>query len=274
MHAGAGAYICGEETALLDSLEGRRGQPRLRPPFPAVAGLYACPTVVNNVESIASVPAICTTARTGSRRWAARSPPGFTLYSLSGHVTSPGQYEAPLGITLRQLLDMGGGMRAGPPAEVLDPRRLVDPDVHRRAPRRAARLRGVGAAGSMLGTRALQSSTRRPAWCGPSLRWTEFYAHESCGKCTPCREGTYWLVQMLRGSRPARAARPTSTSCSTSATTSSAGRSARWATARPARSCPRSSTSATSTSQHIDAAAAAPSTRPVDVHAVRPEVNA
>src|SRR5450830_1668020 len=111
VHAGAGAYICGEETALLDSLEGRRGQPRLKPPFPAVAGLYARPTVVNNVESIASVPSIVR----GGAAWftamgTARSA-GFGIFSLSGHVTRPGQYEAPLGITLRELLDMAGGMR-------------------------------------------------------------------------------------------------------------------------------------------------------------------
>src|SRR5690349_24187469 len=108
VHAGAGAYICGEETALLDSLEGRRGQPRLRPPFPAVAGLYARPTVVNNVESIASVPSI---VLNGAERFSSMGTPksaGFGLFSLSGHVTRPGQYEAPLGITLRELLDMAG----------------------------------------------------------------------------------------------------------------------------------------------------------------------
>src|SRR5215203_3161832 len=104
VHAGAGAYICGEETALLDSLEGRRGQPRLRPPFPAVAGLYACPTVVNNVESIASVPALILKGKEWFRSMGSEKSPGFTLYSLSGHVASPGQFEAPLGITLRQLL--------------------------------------------------------------------------------------------------------------------------------------------------------------------------
>ena len=103
VHAGAGAYICGEETALLDSLEGRRGQPRLRPPFPAVAGLYASPTVVNNVESIASVPPIIVNGIEWFRSMGSEKSPGFTLYSLSGHVTKPGQYEAPLGITLREL---------------------------------------------------------------------------------------------------------------------------------------------------------------------------
>src|SRR5699024_12084377 len=104
VHPGAGAYICGEETALLDSLEGRRGQPRLRPPFPAVAGLYACPTVVNNVESIASVPSILQHGPDWFRSMGSEKSPGFTLYSLSGHVTRPGQYEAPLGVTLRELL--------------------------------------------------------------------------------------------------------------------------------------------------------------------------
>ncbi|MGO9734146.1 complex I 51 kDa subunit family protein, partial [Mycobacterium sp.] len=113
VHAGAGAYICGEETALLDSLEGRRGQPRLRPPFPAVAGLYGCPTVVNNVETIASVPPIILNGVDWFRSMGSEKSPGFTLYSLSGHVTDPGQYEAPLGITLRELLDYAGGVRAG-----------------------------------------------------------------------------------------------------------------------------------------------------------------
>ena len=113
LHIGAGAYICGEETALLDSLEGFRGQPRLRPPFPAIAGLYARPTVVNNVESIASVPAIVANGAEWYQKFGTEKSKGMTLYSLSGHVANPGQFEAPLGITLRQLLDMSGGIRAG-----------------------------------------------------------------------------------------------------------------------------------------------------------------
>jgi len=111
VHAGAGAYICGEETALLDSLEGRRGQPRLKPPFPAVAGLYARPTVVNNVESIASVPAILLHGADWFADMGTEKSTGFGIFSLSGHVAHPGQYEAPLGITLRELLEMAGGMR-------------------------------------------------------------------------------------------------------------------------------------------------------------------
>src|SRR4051812_32793170 len=113
IHAGAGAYICGEETALLDSLEGRRGQPRLRPPLPAVEGLYASPTVVNNVESIASVPSIVKNGIEWFASMGTEKSKGYTIYSLSGHVKRPGQYEAPLGITLRQLLDLSGGMREG-----------------------------------------------------------------------------------------------------------------------------------------------------------------
>jgi NADH-quinone oxidoreductase subunit F len=113
LHAGAGAYICGEETALLDSLEGFRGQPRLRPPFPAIAGLYAKPTVVNNVESIASVPAIIDNGVAWFTSMGTEKSKGFTLYSLSGHVKNPGQIEAPLGITLRELLEIAGGIRAG-----------------------------------------------------------------------------------------------------------------------------------------------------------------
>ena len=113
VHAGAGAYICGEETALLDSLEGRRGQPRLRPPFPAVAGLYASPTVINNVESIASVPSIIDRGAEWFASMGTEKSKGYGIFSLSGHVTNPGQFEAPLGITLRELIDLAGGMREG-----------------------------------------------------------------------------------------------------------------------------------------------------------------
>ncbi|MEV4868236.1 NADH-quinone oxidoreductase subunit NuoF [Streptomyces syringium] len=198
VHAGAGAYICGEETALLDSLEGRRGQPRLRPPFPAVAGLYACPTVVNNVESIASVPAILNRGKDWFRSMGSEKSPGFTLYSLSGHVAGPGQYEAPLGITLRQLLEMSGGMRPGHRLKFWTPGGSSTPmftDEHLDVP---LDYEAVGAAGSMLGTKALQCFDETTCVVRAVTRWTEFYAHESCGKCTPCREGTYWLVQLLR----------------------------------------------------------------------------
>ncbi|WP_280247191.1 NADH-quinone oxidoreductase subunit NuoF [Nocardia abscessus] len=197
VHAGAGAYICGEETALLDSLEGRRGQPRLRPPFPAVAGLYACPTVVNNVESIASVPPIIRNGITWFRSMGSERSPGFTLYSLSGHVTRPGQYEAPLGVTLRELLGYAGGVRAGHRVKFWTPGGSSTPlftEEHLDVP---LDYEGVAGAGSMLGTKALQIFDDTTCVVRAVLRWTEFYAHESCGKCTPCREGTYWLVQLL-----------------------------------------------------------------------------
>ncbi|MFC5721927.1 NADH-quinone oxidoreductase subunit NuoF [Streptomyces gamaensis] len=198
VHAGAGAYICGEETALLDSLEGRRGQPRLRPPFPAVAGLYACPTVVNNVESIASVPAIVLRGKEWFRSMGTDKSPGFTLYSLSGHVVSPGQYEGPMGITLRQLLDMSGGMRPGHRLKFWTPGGSSSPmftPEHLDVP---LDFDSVGAAGSLLGTKSLQCFDETTCVVRAVTRWVEFYAHESCGKCTPCREGTYWLVQLLR----------------------------------------------------------------------------
>ncbi|NMO03803.1 NADH-quinone oxidoreductase subunit NuoF [Gordonia sp. TBRC 11910] len=198
VHAGAGAYICGEETALLDSLEGRRGQPRLRPPFPAVAGLYASPTVVNNVESIASVPSIMRNGVDWFRSMGTEKSPGFTMYSLSGHVTHPGQYEAPLGITLRELLERAGGIRAGHTLKFWTPGGSSTPIFTAEHLDVPLDYEGVGAAGSMLGTKAIQLFDETTCIVRAVLRWTEFYAHESCGKCTPCREGTYWLVQLLK----------------------------------------------------------------------------
>ena len=197
LHAGAGAYICGEETALLDSLEGFRGQPRLRPPFPAIAGLYAKPTVVNNVESIASVPAIIDNGVAWFAAMGTEKSKGFTLYSLSGHVKNPGQIEAPLGITLRELLGLAGGIRKGHKLKFWTPGGSSTPiftDQHLDIP---LDYEGVAAAGSMLGTKALQIFDETTCIVRAVLRWTEFYKHESCGKCTPCREGTWWLVQAL-----------------------------------------------------------------------------
>ena len=196
VHAGAGAYICGEETALLDSLEGRRGQPRLRPPFPAVAGLYACPTVVNNVESIASVPAVVRGGVDWFKSMGSEKSPGFTLYSLSGHVTRPGQYEAPLGITLRELLDYAGGVRAGHQLKFWTPGGSSTPLLTAEHLDIPLDYENMAKVGSMLGTKALQIFDETTCVVRAVRRWTQFYAHESCGKCTPCREGTYWLAQI------------------------------------------------------------------------------
>ncbi|MCA5895044.1 NADH-quinone oxidoreductase subunit NuoF [Isoptericola sp. NEAU-Y5] len=198
VHAGAGAYICGEETALLDSLEGKRGQPRLKPPFPAVAGLYARPTVVNNVESIASVPGIMKHGVDWFASMGTEKSQGHGLFSLSGHVTRPGQYEAPLGITLRELLDQAGGVRAGHELKFWTPGGSSTPLFTADHLDTPLDYESVGAAGSMLGTRALQIFDETTCVVRAVSRWTDFYAHESCGKCTPCREGTYWLKQVLR----------------------------------------------------------------------------
>ena len=198
LHVGAGAYICGEETALLDSLEGFRGQPRLRPPFPAIAGLYARPTVVNNVESIASVPSIINNGAEWFSAMGTEKSKGMTIYSLSGHVTNPGQIEAPLGITLRELLDLAGGVRAGHELKFWTPGGSSTPIFTAAQLDTPLDYEGVAAAGSMLGTKALQIFDETTCVVRAVLRWSEFYKHESCGKCTPCREGTYWLVQILR----------------------------------------------------------------------------
>jgi NADH-quinone oxidoreductase subunit F len=198
VHSGAGAYICGEETALLDSLEGFRGQPRLKPPFPAVAGLYACPTVVNNVESIATVPYILQYGAAEFTRFGTERSKGFGLFSLSGHVTTPGQYEAPLGTTLRELLGLAGGMRHGNQLKFWTPGGSSTPlftDQHLDVP---LDYESVAAAGSMLGTRSVQLFDETTCVVRVVLRWVEFYQHESCGKCTPCREGSWWVVQLLR----------------------------------------------------------------------------
>jgi len=197
VHAGAGAYICGEETGLLESLEGYRGQPRLKPPFPAIEGLYACPTVVNNVETIASVPSIVANGADWFAGMGTEKSTGFGLFSVSGHVTNPGQFEAPLGITMRELLALAGGMRAGHRLKFWTPGGSSTPiftEEHLDIP---LDYDSVQKAGSMLGTRALEMFDETTCVVRAALRWTEFYEHESCGKCTPCREGTYWLRQIL-----------------------------------------------------------------------------
>jgi len=197
VHAGAGAYICGEETALLDSLEGRRGQPRLRPPFPAVAGLYASPTVVNNVESIASVPSILANGKDWFASMGTEKSKGMTIYSLSGHVKRPGQFEAPMGITLRQLIELSGGIRDGHELKFFTPGGSSTPILTAESLDLPLDYEGMAGAGAMLGTKALQIFDETTSVVRTTLRWVEFYKHESCGKCTPCREGSWWLVQLL-----------------------------------------------------------------------------
>lgn len=197
VHAGAGAYICGEETALLDSLEGRRGHPRLKPPFPAVEGLYARPTVVNNVESISSVAGIFQHDDGWFNTMGTEKSAGHGLFSVSGHVNNPGQFEAPLGITMRELIEMAGGIRDGHKLKFWTPGGSSTPIFTEKELDIPLDYESVGAAGSMLATRALQVFDETTSVVRVVTRWTEFYQHESCGKCTPCREGTYWMKQIL-----------------------------------------------------------------------------
>ena len=197
VHSGAGAYICGEETALLDSLEGFRGQPRLRPPFPATHGLYASPTVVNNVETIATVPYIVLGGSQWFRSMGTEKSPGPKIFSVSGRVNNPGQYECALGTTLRQLIDLAGGMQEGHRLRFWTPGGSSTPlltDEHLDAP---MDFEGMMAAGTLLGTTAVQVFSDADCPVYAAYRWMEFYHHESCGKCTPCREGNYWMKQVL-----------------------------------------------------------------------------
>ncbi|MDO4605806.1 MAG: NADH-quinone oxidoreductase subunit NuoF [Bowdeniella nasicola] len=197
VHAGAGAYICGEETALLDSLEGRRGQPRLKPPFPAVAGLYARPTVVNNVETVASVPGIIRNGTDWFTAMGTEKSAGHGIFSVSGHVNNPGQFEAPFGITMRQLIEMAGGIRNGHRLKFWTPGGSSTPIFTEAELDIPLDYEQVGAAGSMLGTRALQVFDETTSVVRVVRGWTDFYQHESCGKCTPCREGTFWMKQIM-----------------------------------------------------------------------------
>jgi len=198
---GAGAYICGEETALLESLEGRRPMPRSRPPFPAVAGLYGKPTVVNNVETIANVPHII---KRGAAWFRALGPneksAGPKIYCLSGAVNRPGNYELPLGsMTFRELIEhCGGGVSGGRGIKGVLPAGISAPIVP--ASKLDAKLdyEGVQAAGSMLGSASLIVVPNDVDMVRAATRMLEFFRHESCGKCTPCREGTAWLHEILK----------------------------------------------------------------------------
>jgi NADH-quinone oxidoreductase subunit F len=194
VHAGAGAYICGEETALLDSLEGRRGQPRLKPPFPATNGLYDAPTVVNNVGTLASVPGIVLGGAEWFKKMGPAGSPGPNMYSLSGRVKNPGQYEAPMGTTLRELLEMAGGMSRDKELKFWTPGGSSTPlftSEHLETP---LDFDAAVAAGSMNGTSAIMIFDEDDCVVRAVQKWSQFYKHESCGKCTPCREGTYWYV--------------------------------------------------------------------------------
>lgn len=197
VHAGAGAYICGEETALLDSLEGRRGQPRLKPPFPAAEGYLARPTVINNVESIAAVGGILRHGADWYASMGTEKSKGHGMFSISGHVNNPGQFEAPFGITMRELIDMAGGIRNGHKLKFWAPGGSSTPIFTEAELDVPLDYEQVAAAGSMLATRALMVFDETVSVVRVIRSWTDFYQHESCGKCTPCREGTFWMRQVM-----------------------------------------------------------------------------
>jgi NADH-quinone oxidoreductase subunit F len=197
VHSGAGAYICGEETALLDSLEGFRGQPRLKPPFPAVAGLYASPTVINNVETICNIPYIVGRGVDWFRQFGTEKSPGFKVFAVSGHVSRPGIYEAPLGITMRELLEYAGGVIGGRDVKFWLPGGSSVPMLTAEHLDLPMTYEAMAEAGTMLGTGTPMIFNDTVSVVKAVTRWLEFYKHESCGKCTPCREGTYFITETL-----------------------------------------------------------------------------
>ncbi|MFL6018673.1 MAG: NADH-quinone oxidoreductase subunit NuoF [Gaiellaceae bacterium] len=198
VHRGAGAYICGEETALLDSLEGRRGQPRPRPPFPPIQGLYMSPTQINNVQTIATIPVIISLGADEFAKIGPETAPGTAIFSLSGNVVNPGNYELELGSTLRELIyDVGGGVPDGHAIKAIIPGGSSVPILTPDQLDTPMDYDSIGAAGSFFGSAAVMVIDERCCMVQLALRAEKFYMHESCGKCTPCREGTRWLVQLL-----------------------------------------------------------------------------
>jgi NADH-quinone oxidoreductase subunit F len=199
VHRGAGAYICGEETALLDSLEGRRGQPRTKPPFPAISGLYASPTLINNVETLATVPKILELGGAAYAQLGVENSAGTRVFSLSGNVARGGNYELELGTTLRELIyDIGGGIPDGRELKAIIPGGSSVPVLAAGDIDTPLDFDSMAEAGTMLGSGAVIVIDDRCCMVQLGLRVAQFYMHESCGKCTPCREGTRWMVQLLR----------------------------------------------------------------------------
>jgi NADH-quinone oxidoreductase subunit F len=197
-HLGAGAYICGEETALLSSLEGYRGQPRLKPPFPAVEGLYACPTIVNNVETLMNVPHILKNGAPWFRQWGTEKSPGTKIFSVSGPVKRPGNYEVPLGMPLSQLLnEQCGGLREGVKVKAVIPGGSSVPLLPASMLDTGLDFEAMVAAGTLLGSGGVIVIDDRTCIVDALYNITRFYEHESCGKCTPCREGTYWMSEIF-----------------------------------------------------------------------------
>jgi len=198
VHRGAGAYICGEETALLDALEGKRGNPRLKPPFPAVQGLYGGPTLINNVETLANVPHIVANGAEWFKGFGTEQSPGTKVVSVSGCVQRPGNYEVELGIPTRELIfDLAGGPEEGHEVKAFYPGGSSSPVLTADDLDLPYSFEAMAEAESMLGSGSIIVADERVSIPEMALRTARFYHHESCGKCTPCREGTNWTVKML-----------------------------------------------------------------------------
>jgi NADH-quinone oxidoreductase subunit F len=198
VHRGAGAYICGEETALLDALEGKRGNPRLKPPFPAVQGLYGGPTLINNVETLSNVPQIVERGADWFKEFGTEQSPGTKVVSVSGCVQRPGNYEVELGIPTRELIcDLAGGPEDGHEIKAFYPGGSSSPVMTAEDLDLPYSFEAMAEAGSMLGSGSIIVADERVSIPEMALRTARFYHHESCGKCTPCREGTNWTVKML-----------------------------------------------------------------------------
>lgn len=200
VHRGAGAYICGEESALMESLEGRRGYPRLKPPFPAVVGLYGGPTVINNCETLSTIPQIILNGVEWYTQYGTEKSRGTRIFGLSGHVKNPGNYELPLGTPLRTLIydeQYGGGILGDKKLKAIIPGGSSTFILGADKVDTTLDFEAIAAAGSMLGSGGVIVMDEDTCIVGAILRMTEFYRDESCGKCTPCREGTYWLTELL-----------------------------------------------------------------------------
>jgi NADH-quinone oxidoreductase subunit F len=199
VHRGAGAYICGEETGMLESLEGKRGQPRTKPPFPAISGVYASPTLINNVETLATVPKIIEIGGATYAKLGVENSTGTRLFSLSGNVVRGGNYELELGTSLRELIyDFGGGIPDGRELKAIIPGGTSMPVLSADQVDTKLDANSMVQAGTMLGSGGVVVLDDRCCMVQLGLRVAQFYQHESCGKCTPCREGTRWMVDLLR----------------------------------------------------------------------------
>lgn len=199
VHLGAGAYICGEETALLESLEGKPGRPRLKPPYPAVVGAFGRPSIINNVETIASVPIIVEMGGEAFHKLGVEGDGGVKLFGLSGHVKNPGLYEFPMGKNLKEFIEQeGGGTLNGGPIKGVIPGGSSTPILRADELDIPLTFDGVRKAGSMLGTACITVIEEPTCAVALAYRVASFYAHESCGQCTPCREGCAWIAETLR----------------------------------------------------------------------------